>query len=78
MKTLNKYSKTIHKMKRNLQLKPCFWRSDYAIRKLDMQKAQSRVVALGYEGNTRNMHLNDLAKELKSWWFKMRKKFRSV
>ncbi|MGB0836514.1 MAG: dihydroxy-acid dehydratase [Flavobacteriaceae bacterium] len=32
----------------------------------DMSKAQVGVVSTGYEGNPCNMHLNDLAKELKS------------
>lgn len=31
----------------------------------DMQKAQIGIVSTGYEGNTCNMHLNDLAKEVK-------------
>ncbi|OEK04487.1 dihydroxy-acid dehydratase [Roseivirga misakiensis] len=31
----------------------------------DMQKAQVGIVSTGYEGNTCNMHLNDLAKEVK-------------
>lgn len=31
----------------------------------DMNKAQIGVVSTGYEGNTCNMHLNDLAKEVK-------------
>lgn len=32
----------------------------------DMNKAQIGVVSTGYEGNTCNMHLNDLAKEVKA------------
>lgn len=32
----------------------------------DMSKAQIGVVSTGYEGNTCNMHLNDLAKEVKA------------
>ncbi|MFY0594554.1 dihydroxy-acid dehydratase [Roseivirga sp.] len=31
----------------------------------DMKKAQVGIVSTGYEGNTCNMHLNDLAKEVK-------------
>jgi len=31
----------------------------------DMQKAQVGIVSMGYEGNTCNMHLNDLAKHIK-------------
>jgi dihydroxy-acid dehydratase len=32
----------------------------------DMKKAQVGIVSMGYEGNTCNMHLNDLAKTVKS------------
>ena len=32
----------------------------------DMNKAQVGIVSTGYEGNTCNMHLNDLAKEVKN------------
>ncbi|HEX8376776.1 MAG TPA: dihydroxy-acid dehydratase, partial [Pedobacter sp.] len=31
----------------------------------DMQKAQVGIVSMGYDGNTCNMHLNDLAKLVK-------------
>src|SRR6476619_4199471 len=31
----------------------------------DLKKAQVGIVSMGYEGNTCNMHLNDLAKEVK-------------
>ena len=31
----------------------------------DMQKAQVGIVSMGWEGNTCNMHLNDLAKKVK-------------
>ncbi len=31
----------------------------------DMKKAQVGVVSMGYDGNTCNMHLNDLAKIVK-------------
>jgi len=31
----------------------------------DMQKAQVGIVSMGYDGNTCNMHLNDLAKSIK-------------
>ncbi len=34
--------------------------------KADMQKAQVGIVSMGYEGNTCNMHLNDLAKSVKA------------
>jgi dihydroxy-acid dehydratase len=32
----------------------------------DMQKPQVGIVSMGWEGNTCNMHLNDLAKEVKA------------
>ena len=32
----------------------------------DLKKAQVGVVSTGYDGNTCNMHLNDLAKEVKT------------
>ena len=32
----------------------------------DLQKPQVGIVSMGYEGNPCNMHLNDLAKEVKS------------
>ena len=32
----------------------------------DMKKAQVGIVSMGYEGNTCNMHLNDLAKTVKA------------
>ncbi|MGL6022111.1 MAG: dihydroxy-acid dehydratase [Chitinophagaceae bacterium] len=35
------------------------------LREEDMQKAQVGIVSMGYEGNTCNMHLNDLAKSIK-------------
>ncbi|MFZ1581897.1 MAG: dihydroxy-acid dehydratase, partial [Saprospiraceae bacterium] len=31
----------------------------------DLAKAQVGIVSMGYDGNTCNMHLNDLAKEIK-------------
>lgn len=32
----------------------------------DLQKPQVGIVSMGYEGNPCNMHLNDLAKEVKA------------
>ncbi len=31
----------------------------------DMQKAQVGICSMGYDGNTCNMHLNELAKDVK-------------
>lgn len=31
----------------------------------DMQKAQVGIASMGYDGNTCNMHLNDLAHQIK-------------
>lgn len=64
MKTLNKYSKTITQD----ETQPAAQAMLYGIglSEEDMQKAQVGIVSTGYEGNTCNMHLNDLAKELKA------------
>ena len=64
MKTLNKYSKTITQD----ETQPAAQAMLYGIglSEEDMQKAQVGIVSTGYEGNTCNMHLNDLAKEVKA------------
>ena len=64
MKTLNKYSKTITQD----ETQPAAQAMLYGIglTEEDMQKAQVGIVSTGYEGNTCNMHLNDLAKEVKT------------
>ncbi len=63
MKTLNKYSKTITQD----ETQPAAQAMLYGIglTEEDMQKAQVGIVSTGYEGNTCNMHLNDLAKAVK-------------
>lgn len=63
MKTLNKYSKTITQ---NDSL-PAAQAMLYGIglQEKDLEKAQVGIVSTGYEGNTCNMHLNDLAKVVK-------------
>ena len=60
---INKYSKTITQD----ETQPAGQAMLYGIgfTDEDMQKAQVGVVSAGYEGNTGNMHLNDLAKEIK-------------
>ena len=63
MKTLNKYSKTITQD----ETQPAAQAMLYGIglTEDDLLKAQVGIVSTGYEGNTCNMHLNDLAKTVK-------------
>jgi dihydroxy-acid dehydratase len=60
---LNKYSKTITQD----ETQPAAQAMLYGIglTEEDLNKAQVGIVSMGYEGNTCNMHLNDLAKEIK-------------
>src|SRR5688572_24588390 len=60
---LNKYSKTVTQ---DMTL-PAAQAMLYGIglSEEDMKKAQVGIVSTGYEGNTCNMHLNDLAKNVK-------------
>jgi dihydroxy-acid dehydratase len=64
MKTLNKYSKII----KQDETQPAAQAMLYAIglTEEDLQKPQVGIVSMGYEGNPCNMHLNDLAKEVKA------------
>lgn len=64
MTTLNKYSKTITQD----ETQPAAQAMLYGIglTEEDLQKAQVGIVSTGFEGNTCNMHLNDLAKEVKA------------
>ena len=63
MNILNKYSKTITQD----ETQPAAQAMLYGIglTEDDLQKAQVGIVSTGYEGNTCNMHLNDLAKAVK-------------
>lgn len=63
MSELNKYSKTITQD----ETQPAAQAMLYGIGLTDddLQKAQVGIVSMGYEGNTCNMHLNDLAKLVK-------------
>lgn len=63
MKELNKYSKTLTQD----ETQPAAQAMLYGIGLTDedMNKAQIGIVSTGYEGNTCNMHLNDLAKDVK-------------
>jgi dihydroxy-acid dehydratase len=60
---LNKYSKTLTQD----QTQPAAQAMLYGIglTDQDLKKAQVGIVSMGYEGNTCNMHLNDLAKLVK-------------
>ncbi|EHO08974.1 dihydroxy-acid dehydratase [Myroides odoratimimus] len=63
MNVLNKYSRVITQD----QTQPAAQAMLYGIglSEEDLDKAQVGVVSMGYEGNTCNMHLNDLAKYVK-------------
>jgi dihydroxy-acid dehydratase len=63
MAALNKYSRTLTQD----ETQPAAQAMLYGIglTDADMQKAQVGIVSMGYDGNTCNMHLNDLAKEVK-------------
>lgn len=64
MKTLNKYSKKITQNESQPAAQAMLYGIGFT--EEDMQKAQVGIVSTGYEGNTCNMHLNDLAKEVKT------------
>jgi dihydroxy-acid dehydratase len=61
---LNKYSKIITQD----ETQPASQAMLYGIglTEEDLKKAQVGIVSMGYDGNTCNMHLNDLAKEIKT------------
>ena len=63
MTTLNKYSRTVTQD----ETQPAAQAMLYGIglTEEDFNKAQVGIVSTGYEGNTCNMHLNDLAKAVK-------------
>ncbi|MCU7695219.1 dihydroxy-acid dehydratase [Haoranjiania flava] len=63
MSELNKYSKTFTQD----ETQPATLAQLYGIGLTDedLQKAQVGIVSMGYDGNTCNMHLNDLAKVIK-------------
>ena len=60
---LNKYSKTITQDATQPAAQAMFY--GIGLTDEDMAKAQVGVVSMGYDGNTCNMHLNDLAKLVK-------------
>ncbi|MFN6077039.1 MAG: dihydroxy-acid dehydratase [Fluviicola sp.] len=63
MKALNKYSRTITQDPSQPAAQAMLF--GVGLTEEDMSKAQVGIVASGYEGNTCNMHLNDLAKVVK-------------
>lgn len=63
MKSLNKYSKTLTQDPTQPAAQAMFY--GIGLTEEDMKKAQVGVVSMGYDGNTCNMHLNDLAKDVK-------------
>ncbi|MEZ4884493.1 MAG: dihydroxy-acid dehydratase [Chitinophagales bacterium] len=60
---LNKYSKRITQDEGQPAAQAMLY--GIGLTEEDMKKAQVGIVSTGYEGNTCNMHLNDLAKEVK-------------
>src|SRR6186713_334649 len=63
MNELNKYSKTITQDPTQPAAQAMFY--GIGLTDEDLKKAQVGVVSMGYDGNTCNMHLNDLAKIVK-------------
>jgi dihydroxy-acid dehydratase len=63
MPELNKYSKTITQDITQPAAQAMLY--GIGLTEEDLQKAQVGVVSMGYDGNTCNMHLNDLAKLVK-------------
>ncbi len=63
MKELNKYSKTITQDVTQPAAQAMFY--GIGLTEEDLKKAQVGVASMGYDGNTCNMHLNDLAKLVK-------------
>ncbi len=60
---LNKYSKTITQDPTQPAAQAMFY--GIGLTDDDLKKAQVGIVSMGYDGNTCNMHLNDLAKTIK-------------
>ena len=60
---LNKYSKTITQDITQPAAQAMLY--GLGLTEEDLNKAQVGIVSMGYEGNTCNMHLNDLAKDVK-------------
>jgi dihydroxy-acid dehydratase len=63
MSQLNKYSKTITLDETQPAAQAMFY--GIGLMEEDLHKAQVGIVSMGYDGNTCNMHLNDLAQRVK-------------
>lgn len=63
MKVLNQYSRTLTQDETQPAARAMFY--GIGMRDEDFQKPQVGIVSMGYDGNTCNMHLNDLAKLVK-------------
>lgn len=63
MKSLNKYSKTLTQDPTQPAAQAMFY--GIGLTDEDMKKAQVGIASMGFDGNTCNMHLNDLAKAVK-------------
>lgn len=63
MGELNRYSKTLTQDATQPAAQAMFY--GIGLTDEDLKKAQVGVVSMGYDGNTCNMHLNDLAKDVK-------------
>ena len=61
---LNKYSKTITQDETQPASQAMFY--GIGLTEEDLKKAQIGIVSMGYDGNPCNMHLNDLAKDIKT------------
>ncbi|KVV14758.1 dihydroxy-acid dehydratase [Flavobacterium sp. TAB 87] len=61
---LNKYSKTITQDETQPASQAMFY--GIGLTEEDLKKAQVGIVSMGYDGNPCNMHLNDLAKDIKT------------
>src|SRR5450432_2939263 len=61
---LNKYSKTITQDPTQPAAQAMLY--GIGLNDDDLKKAQVGIVSMGYDGNTCNMHLNDLAREVKT------------
>jgi dihydroxy-acid dehydratase len=64
MSELNKYSKTFTQDPTQPAAQAMLY--GIGLTDADMAKAQVGIASMGYDGNTCNMHLNDLAKDVKA------------
>ena len=62
--SINKYSRTITQDPTQPAAQAMLY--GIGLTEADLEKAQVGIVSMGYEGNTCNMHLNDLARDIKA------------